>query len=78
MPPYEPQTHTRLSGESRRQEGGQRHQSAADEARPHEARPHIRPWPLGALRATRSIRHGTYTVRMIIDGEALAIQTRLR
>ncbi len=34
--------------------------------------------PLGALRVTRSIRHGTYTVRVIIDGEALAIQTRLR
>jgi hypothetical protein len=33
---------------------------------------------LGALRVTRSIRHGTYTVRVIIDGEALAIQTRLR
>jgi Tol biopolymer transport system component len=34
--------------------------------------------PLDALRLTRSIRHGTYTVRVIINGEALAIQTRLR
>ncbi|HEV3323699.1 MAG TPA: choice-of-anchor D domain-containing protein [Solirubrobacteraceae bacterium] len=33
---------------------------------------------LGALRVTRSIRHGTYTVRVTIEGEALAIQTRLR
>ena len=33
--------------------------------------------PLGALRVTRSIRHGTYTVRVIIDSEALAIQTVL-